>query len=361
MLSVDTRTPSAVVPVTADRRRRAKPAPEAAPSRCSSGWRAPHRSQKTSGPRIPPKHARKGSRRAVGIGTGFARISSRRIHTGWSQRSSNGPLLDSPPMAGPLAAVERFFERLFERPAARLFQTQIDLSQIERALERVMESDRRVQSRKSYVPTNFRVLLNDGDAAALDGDLRTMAGELAESLRVYARAHGYIMLAQPRVEIGSSSTVPTNDVRAFAEPVALPAKGNGNSVPGSPLPPRPPTHTPAPPELVGEPTAVYAAPRTAAPKAQLAIRAPGHQLMLVPVRPGTLRLGRSLDNDIVLPDDKVSRHHGQIGVRLGMLVYTDLGSTNGSFLNGSAVTEIALGPGDVLQLGSSTVTIEPTS
>jgi pSer/pThr/pTyr-binding forkhead associated (FHA) protein len=44
-----------------------------------------------------------------------------------------------------------------------------------------------------------------------------------------------------------------------------------------------------------------------------------------------------------------------------MLVYTDLGSTNGSFLNSSAVTEIALGPGDVLQVGNSTVTIEPTS
>jgi len=83
--------------------------------------------------------------------------------------------------------------------------------------------------------------------------------------------------------------------------------------------------------------------------------------MRVPVGPGTVRLGRALDNDVVLPDQKVSRHHGQIGVRLGMLVYTDLGSTNGSFLNGRAVTEIALGPTDVLQLGSSTVTIEPTS
>jgi pSer/pThr/pTyr-binding forkhead associated (FHA) protein len=45
---------------------------------------------------------------------------------------------------------------------------------------------------------------------------------------------------------------------------------------------------------------------------------------------------------------------------MGMLVFTDLGSTNGSFLNGSAVTEIALGPGDVLQMGRSTVTIEPS-
>jgi pSer/pThr/pTyr-binding forkhead associated (FHA) protein len=44
-----------------------------------------------------------------------------------------------------------------------------------------------------------------------------------------------------------------------------------------------------------------------------------------------------------------------------MLVYTDLGSTNGSFLNSSRVTEIALGPTDILLLGSSTITIEPTA
>lgn len=272
-------------------------------------------------------------------------------------------------MAGPLSAVERFFERLFERPAARLFQPQVEVIQIQRALERVMESERHVQSRRSYVPTNYRVLLNDTDFQAMDGDLRIVARDLAESLRVYSRAHGYVLLAQPRVDIGSSSAVPARDVRAYAEAVVVPTDGNGHagrpSGPGqataSPVkPPDSPARPTAPPDMQFEPTAVYAAPQSAAPRAQLAVRAPGHQLMRVPVRPGTLRLGRSMDNDIVLPDDKVSRHHGQIGVRLGMLVYTDLGSTNGSFLNGSGVTEIALGPGDVLQLGSSTVTIEPT-
>jgi pSer/pThr/pTyr-binding forkhead associated (FHA) protein len=89
------------------------------------------------------------------------------------------------------------------------------------------------------------------------------------------------------------------------------------------------------------------------------VRTSGQPVSRINVRPGTIRLGRALDNDIVLPDDKVSRHHGQIGMRLGMLVYTDLGSTNGSFLNGARVTEIALGPGDVLQVGGSTITVEP--
>jgi len=304
----------------------------------------------------------------VGIGTDLRCISSRVRYPGRCRFGPQGPLLDSPPMAGPLAAVERFFERLFERPAARLFQPQLETVQIQRALEREMESERRAQSRRSYVPTTFRVLLNDADAAAMNTDMRALATELAESLRLYARSRGYIMGAQPRVEIGTSSSVPARDVRAYAEPIVVPAnggnghghvrgQGQGALVRPPDIAPRPP----APPDLVGEPTAIYAAPQTATPRAQLAIRAPGHQILRVPVRPGTLRMGRAMDNDIVLPDDKVSRHHGQIGVRLGMLVYTDLGSTNGSYLNGSAVTEIALGPGDVLQLGSSTVTIEPVS
>ena len=261
-------------------------------------------------------------------------------------------------MAGPLTAVERFFERLFERPAARLFQTRVETVQIERALERVMESERRVHARRTYVPTAYRVLLNDGDAAAIVGDMRSLATQLAESLRIYALAHGYVLLAQPRIDIGSSKAVQPSDVRAFAEPVVLPSAGApGPARPFAGVAPRPVS----PPDFVGEATAVFAAPQASVPRAQLAIRAPGGPVFRIPVRAGTLRLGRSLDNDIVLGDEKVSRHHGQIGVRLGMLVYTDLGSTNGSFLNSSAVTEIALGPGDVLQVGNSTVTIEPTS
>lgn len=256
-------------------------------------------------------------------------------------------------MAGPLAAVERFFERLFERPAARLFQSRVEIVQIQRALERVMEAERRVQSRRAYAPSTFRVLLNENDVAGLDGNLPDLARDLAESLRLFARTHGYTLLAAPRVEIGSSASVPQGDVRAYAEPVVLPSP----VTPGGPQAAVPPE---AEPQVDVQATAVFAAHRVNAPRAQLALRAPNAPVVRVPVRPGTMRIGRGLDNDITLADDKVSRHHGQISSRLGMLVYTDLGSTNGSYLNGSAVSEIALGPGDVLQLGGSTVTIEPS-
>ena len=270
-------------------------------------------------------------------------------------------------MAGPLAAVERFFERLFERPAARLFQARIEPAHVQRAIERAIEAERRVHARRSYSPSVFRVLLSADDRGALEAEQPALGRELSESVRVYARRHDYVLLARPRVDVEASAVVQPGDVRVYADPVQIdPDHGahpgaNGMTVlPASGRPAVDPIDG-ADEHLVAQATAVFAAPQPNAPRAQLALRSPGQAVWRLPVRPGTIRIGRALDNDVVLGDDRVSRHHGQIGIRLGMLVYTDLGSTNGSYLNGSLVSEIALGPGDVLQLGSSTVTIEPAS
>jgi hypothetical protein len=270
-------------------------------------------------------------------------------------------------MAGPLTAVERFFERLFERPAARLFQEPVERVQIQRGIERAVEAERVVRDRRAFVPAHYRVLLNSADAAALNGDLATLTSDLAEHVRVYARSHQYILDTRPTVEVIGSNAVATGDVRVYADRAPMPTM----KAPTSPPPPTPASGAGAAdaaddaPEIdsdaaiVPGATAVFAAPRPNTPRAQLAVRTRGQPVSRLNVRVGTIRLGRALDNEIVLADDKVSRRHGQISIRLGMLVYTDLGSTNGSYLNGSRVTEIALGPGDVLQIGSSTVTVEP--
>jgi hypothetical protein len=262
-------------------------------------------------------------------------------------------------MAGPLAAVERFFERLFERPAARLFQARVESVHIQRSLERAMEAERAVHSRRAYAPSTYRVLLSVVDLAALDGDRTALRNELSEALRVYARAHGYTLLARPHVAIESSTVVAPGDIRVFADPPAIPGGAPAFTI----GPDEGVSRTSGEPEdlPVSQATAVFAAPQPSVPRAVLAIRTPGQPTSRIAVRAGTVHLGRGRDNEIVLADERVSRRHGQIGVRLGMLVYTDLGSTNGSFLNGGAVTEIALGPGDVLQLGTSTITIEPSN
>lgn len=267
-------------------------------------------------------------------------------------------------MAGPLAAVERFFERLFERPAARLFRANVEPVQIRRAIERTIEAERTSRAGRAYVPNGYRVLLNQLDLDALATERPDLADELASGVRDYARAHGYILPARPSVTIDASSVLSTGDTRVFAlptpSPAAEPEREDGLEA-GRTVPPIAREAGPLNGDGASSGTSVFPVPRPSVPQAWLAARAPNRPVTRVAVRAGTLRIGRARDNDVVLIDDRVSRHHGQVAVRLGMLVYSDLGSTNGSYVNGGAVTEIALGPGDVLQVGNSTVTIESGS
>ena len=269
-------------------------------------------------------------------------------------------------MAGPFATIERFFERLFERPAARLFQARLEAIHLQRHLERAMEERREVRARQTHVPSHYRVMLSPADLASFEVDRVTLAGELGERLHAHARRRGYTLAARPQVELEASRVVATGDVMIEAGPIQ-PGARRGRTSFGRPVagdvgavdPALMGAAAPAGGAGPAEGTMIFRAAQPDLPRAVLAVHVAGRPTSRVPVSGGKMRVGRSLDNDVVLADDKVSRHHGQIGVRMGMLVYTDLGSTNGSYLNGNAVTEIALGPGDVLQLGGSTLTIEP--
>src|SRR5580704_11089968 len=64
-----------------------------------------------------------------------------------------------------------------------------------------------------------------------------------------------------------------------------------------------------------------------------------------------LRIGKATDNDLVLADDTVSRHHCELSwARDGIHVH-DLGSTNGTKVQGARVTEAVASPGSVLKVG----------
>lgn len=68
----------------------------------------------------------------------------------------------------------------------------------------------------------------------------------------------------------------------------------------------------------------------------------------------TNSIGRSSDNQIVLADPSVSKVHARIDFDQGRFVLADMGSTNGTFLNGAPVTKpTVLRPGDRLQVGGS--------
>jgi len=74
-----------------------------------------------------------------------------------------------------------------------------------------------------------------------------------------------------------------------------------------------------------------------------------------------MQIGKSPDNDLVLPDDTVSRHHCEL-VRTGLGVQVrDLGSTNGTKLAGARVESAVVPAGSVLKVGEVEVAIRPVA
>ncbi|MFI6252400.1 FHA domain-containing protein [Streptomyces sp. NPDC051016] len=73
-----------------------------------------------------------------------------------------------------------------------------------------------------------------------------------------------------------------------------------------------------------------------------------------PLQAGTVRIGRAPDNDVVVDDLVVSRHHAELRARPdGGHEIVDLNSHNGTYLNGRTVTRAPLGPRDVVGIGHS--------
>src|ERR1044072_8742462 len=69
------------------------------------------------------------------------------------------------------------------------------------------------------------------------------------------------------------------------------------------------------------------------------------------LRPRVNRAGRSVENELHLHESSVSGFHCEIHVSERMILVKDLGSTNGTFVDGKPVQESAILPGQVLRLG----------
>ena len=71
-----------------------------------------------------------------------------------------------------------------------------------------------------------------------------------------------------------------------------------------------------------------------------------------------ISVGRASDNMLCLGESarRVSSHHAEIIRRGDGYLLRDLGSTNGTMVNGQRVSAVALNPGDMIQLGTTTLT-----
>ena len=254
------------------------------------------------------------------------------------------PVLDSATDMRPIAAIERFLERLFERPGARLFRPAIHPIQIQRRIERAMEHARHARDGRVAVPDHYVVRLHPSDLPPDPDASRAMAMELADAALRFAREHRYVVGERPQIELVADRHVRRGEVDATAVPTADRHGGPpGLAASGTP---------------VAEGTARYEVRQPRIPPTVLRSVAPDGQERHYEIVTPVVTIGRANDNQLVLDDGRASRHHARLTARSGGLVFTDLDSTNGSIVNGRRVRKIALGPGDRIEVGRTVLFVE---
>ena len=265
---------------------------------------------------------------------------------------------------GPLAAVERFLERLFEGQSARLFRTGLRPIQVQRRLERAMESNRVRDGQRTLVPHRLTVRLGPDDLSVLRLATPGLAASLADGALAFARAHGYTLLDRPTVTLRADPSVEPGGIVVDVDPAAgeradQAADEPGEGGPGDAATERPPSPS-APPPMppMSDATAVFVVPGAEGPRATIREIRPDRSSRSIELDGRPLTIGRAPDNGLVVRDGRASRHHARIDARRGSLVLTDLGSTNGSWVNDRRVDSVALGEGDHLRIGTTILIIE---
>ena len=108
-------------------------------------------------------------------------------------------------------------------------------------------------------------------------------------------------------------------------------------------------------------TRVFEVPVVRGPDVVIEVHEPHQAARRVPASGAPISIGRAPECELVLRDSRVSRRHARLAARGGVLVLTDLGSTNGTRVNGHRVSEVVLGAGDTILIGETTLTVEPAT
>jgi hypothetical protein len=245
---------------------------------------------------------------------------------------------------GLLSRLEAFFERLFEAPAGRLGATLQPVS-LEKRIERAMDTNKSFNDDGVIVPNHYDVHLNPVDFAGFESYRASLEDDLAHRVLNRARHERFTLVARPRVRIVEDPGVPRRDIRVAAN---VADEEGRRAREDEPLPASSDTM------VFARPGHEVAAPDSAQ-RAYLLVMTEGSPPVQFDLGGALISIGRASDNDVILDDPLVSRHHCQLKLQHGAYGLADLGSRNGSFVNGQQVNEVALGPGDRIRIGSTDI------
>jgi hypothetical protein len=224
---------------------------------------------------------------------------------------------------------------------AGAFRSPVQPSEIAKALAKSMDDGRMVGIGKVYAPVTYTVALSTQDSEKMSGFLPVLAGELSTYLTDHAREDAYHLTAKPVIKFVVHEDLKLGRFRVSAD------LAYSEELPKGP---------PLPPDLSSPaPLGVYDYEAEAA-GAQIDTITVGDTNHDVALRGDRLVIGRLADCDICLSDANASRRHAEI-VRVDDDWYVvDLGSTNGTSVNGQRIERVRLDDGDTIEIGATRLT-----
>jgi hypothetical protein len=249
-----------------------------------------------------------------------------------------------------LRSIESKIAGLVEGTFSRAFRSEVRPVEIARKLAREMEEHRTFSLSRTYVPNDYRVYLSPRDRERFADYEDALLSELTGYLLEHARRERLVLMSRPLVEFETDDRLGLGEFGIQTRVV--------NPEPEEDEPP-------LPQEEASGRTMIYStAGRVAEPLEERARSRQQTALLLMGGRrlvvgPGGATMGRSRQCDVTVDDPNVSRQHAEVRPRGGSWVLSDLGSTNGSRLNGHRVegSEV-LKPGDEIELGTTVLRFE---
>jgi len=247
-----------------------------------------------------------------------------------------------------LRSLESKIASLVEGTFSRAFRSEVRPVEIARKLAREMEEHKSLSVSRTYVPNEYRVYLSPRDRERFADYEDALASELAGYLLEHARRERLALMSRPVVEFETDDRLGLGEF-GIQTRVVSPDRDDDLE---------------APVEESGRTMIYGSAGRVAEPleerartRTQTALLISGGKRLVV--GPAGVTVGRSRQCDVTLDDPNVSRTHAEIRPRGGSWVLTDLGSTNGSRLNGRRLDgPEVLKPGDEIELGTSRIKFE---
>jgi hypothetical protein len=262
---------------------------------------------------------------------------------------------------GVLQRFERRLEGMVGLAFARIFKGKVHPAEIAKALQREADEQRSVVGEgRVLAPNVYVVRLGETDYGHLGQWSDQLAAELADMVAEHIDDEGYQVFDKVTVRLERDDDLPTG-VFEVSSQVADPARPSARDDFAVSAPPPSAAH-PALPPL--PPLRGRVATDTGKQGPSIVGRAgsrPGVKHVLVVDGPGTRHelttgrnvIGRGTEADIRLPDTGVSRKHVDVVLDGGTAYVEDLGSTNGTLVNGRRISRQALADGDVIRIGHS--------